>query len=62
MNIINFKDKRFKVIRAMVEDEDVAHNIDLWKEYLIAEVVLKKDNKLFFCEEIKDAEIVKDNE
>jgi len=57
-NLINFKDKRFKVLRIIpVEDKPI---IETWKDYLIADIVLRKDNNFFFCEEIKEADVIEE--
>jgi len=57
-NIINFGDRRFVLVRVFREEDKPI--VDKWREYLRSDVVLKKDGKLFFCQEILDAEILEE--
>ena len=59
-NIINFNDKLYLIKRTIPETQFPI--IEAWKEYLRADTVLKKDGIFFFCDEIKDAEIIDDDD
>ncbi len=53
---INFQDRLYilkKIIR-----EDLNPNVDVWKEHLHADTVLRKDNHLYFLEIVPDLEII----
>jgi len=59
---IKFDDKLFVLKRKLKEDQ--TPNVDVWKEHLRADTVLKKDGLLYFLElvpeleEIKEAEVI----
>ena len=55
-NLISFGDRRFVLLRVIPIDDKP--NVNTWKEHLFADIVLKKDNKYFFCQEILDAEVL----
>ena len=54
--ILNFQDRMFLCKRKIRESQQPI--IETWKIYLNCDVILKKDGWFFFCQEIKDAEIV----
>lgn len=58
-NIINFGNRKFILIRILNEEDNPI--IESWKEHLRADTVLKKEGKLYFCQEIKEAEIVEES-
>lgn len=57
-NIIQHEGKRLFILRVLKEESKPI--IDAWKEHLMADTVLRKDGRLFFCYEIKDAEILEE--
>lgn len=54
--LIKHQGKLLNLLRTVRED----HNpiIETWKTHLNADTVLRKDDMLFFCEEIIEAEII----
>ena len=53
---LKFQDNLYlikKVIR-----EDLNPIIDVWKEHLMADIVLRKDGRLYFLELVPDLEII----
>ena len=59
METLNFNDKRYVVVRALKFEsiEDDAEAI-LYRNYIHAETILKRNEHYFFCDEIVDAEII----
>jgi len=57
-NIINYGDRRLVVLR--IVNEMHKPNVDVWKEHLLADTVLKKNGNFYFCHDIKDAEILEE--
>ena len=55
---INFQDKLYLVKKII--KEELQPNIEVWKEHLMADTVLKKDNLFYFLESVPDLEIIKD--
>jgi TFIIF-interacting CTD phosphatase-like protein len=55
---INFQDRLFLVKKIIKEEHQP--NIEVWKEHLCADTVLKKDNLLYFLEAVPDLNIVND--
>lgn len=55
---INFQDKLYLVKKII--KEELQPNIEVWKEHLKADTVLKKDNLFYFLESVPDLEIIKD--
>lgn len=53
---LKFQDKLF-VIKRILKEED-RPIIDVWKEHLNADTVLKKDGFLYFIELVPDLEII----
>jgi len=53
---IKFQDRLF-VIKRVIREE-LQPNIDVWKEHLGADTVLKKDGLLFFLEQVVDLDII----
>ncbi len=53
---LNFQDRLY-VIKKVIR-EDLNPVIDVWKEHLIADVVLRKDGRLYFLELVPDLEII----
>ena len=57
-NLITFNNKRFVLLRVLREEDKPI--INTWRDHLYADTVLKKDGKLYFCQEILDAEIIEE--
>jgi len=57
-DLIKFNDQRYKIIRTLPVDSKP--KIDVWKKYLMVDLVLKKNNNFFFCEEIKEVAIIEE--
>jgi hypothetical protein len=55
-----FQDKLFIVKRIIREDPDI--NIEVWKEHLFADTVLRKEGKLYFLINVPDLEIIEEPE
>lgn len=55
---INFQGNLYLIKRTL--KEELNPNIDVWKEHLGADTVLKKDGILFFLETVPDLEIVEE--
>lgn len=53
---INFENKLFLIKRVLKEHYNP--NIEVWKEHLGADTVLRKDGLLYFVETIPDLEII----
>lgn len=53
---INHENQLYILIRAIREEHKP--NIDTWKEHLHADIVLRKDGILFFCELVPDIQDV----
>jgi len=53
---VKFQDKLYIVKRIL--KEDYGPNIDVWKEHLGADLVLKKENLLYFVESVPDLDII----
>jgi len=54
-DFINFQDKLY-IIKRLLKEEDKPI-IDVWKEHLRADIVLRKDGMLYFLELVQDLEI-----
>lgn len=57
---VEYKDKLYKVQRLIKEDHKP--NIDVWKEHLMSDLVLKKEGTFYFLELIADVEYIIDAE
>jgi nitrogen fixation protein len=55
---LNFQDKLY-IIKKIIR-EDLNPVIDVWKEHLRADIVLRRDGWLYFLELVQDLEIIKD--
>lgn len=55
---VKFNDRLYIVKRIL--KEEYSPNVDAWKEHLGADVVLKKDNLLYFAELVPDLDIIPD--
>lgn len=55
---INFQDKLYIVKRII--KEELNPNIDVWKEHLRADLVLKKEGMFYFVESVPDLEIIEE--
>ena len=55
---INFQDRLFLIKRIIKEEHQP--NVEVWKEHLMADTVLKKDGLLYFLETVPDLEIIND--
>jgi hypothetical protein len=53
---LNFQDNLY-IIKKIIR-EDLNPIIDVWKEHLMADVVLRKDGRLYFLELVPDLEII----
>lgn len=58
IEFLTFQDNLYVIRRILREDLDP--NIDVWKEHLNADTVLKKDGWLYFLEIVPDLEIIED--
>ena len=54
--IIEFQDKLYIVKRKIKEKYNP--NIEVWKEHLHADIVLRKNQELYFLELIQEAQII----
>jgi len=55
---VNFQDRLFLIKRVIKEEHQP--NVEVWKEHLMADTVLKKDGLLYFLETVPDLEIIND--
>jgi len=57
---IFYNDSMHYVTRVIKE----SHNpvVDVWKEDLMCDIVLKKDGNYYFCQKIKDIEVIEDEQ
>ena len=55
---VNFQDRIF-LIKKIIKEEHLP-NIEVWKEHLMADTVLKKDGLLYFLEIVPDLDIITD--
>jgi hypothetical protein len=55
-NFLNFQDRLF-VIKKILKEED-RPVVEVWKEHLRADTVLKKERLLYFLEEVCELEII----
>jgi hypothetical protein len=55
-NFLNFQDRLF-VIKKILKEED-RPIVEVWKEHLRADTVLKKERLLYFLEEVCELEII----
>lgn len=53
-SILEFGDRKFSLYRTIRETPKI--NADLLKQYWYCDTVLRKDNLLYFCNEIKEIE------
>lgn len=53
---LNFQDNLY-VIKKIIR-EDLNPVIDVWKEHLMADIVLRKEGRLYFLELVPDLEII----
>ncbi len=53
---LNFQDKLY-VIKKIIR-EDLNPVIDVWKEHLMADVVVRREGLLYFLELVPDLEII----
>jgi hypothetical protein len=53
---LNFQDRLY-VIKKVIR-EDLNPVIDVWKEHLMADVVVRRDGLLYFLELVPDLEII----
>jgi hypothetical protein len=59
-DFLYFQDKLFIVKRVLREEPNI--NIEVWKEHLSADTVLRKEGSLFFLENVPDLEIIEEPE
>ena len=55
---VKFQDRLFLIKRIIKEEHQP--NIEVWKEHLMADTVLKKDGLFYFLETVPDLEIIND--
>lgn len=55
---VEYQNKRFNIKRLVREDPN--ENIEFWKSIIEHDVVLRKDNYLWFLTEILDVEIIEE--
>ena len=55
---VEYQNKRFNIKRLVREDPN--ENIEYWKNVIDHDVVLRKDNYLWFLTEILDVEIIEE--
>jgi len=53
---LNFQDNLYIVKRILKEEYEP--NVDVWKEHLGADLVLRKEGLLYFVESVPDLEII----
>lgn len=53
---INFQDRLY-VLKRIIKEED-RPVIEVWKEHLSADIVLRKEGFLYFLESVPDLEII----
>lgn len=53
---LNFQDKLYIIKRILKEEYNP--NVEVWKEHLGADLVLRKEGLLYFVEEVPDLEIL----
>jgi hypothetical protein len=58
--IIHYQDNLYLLKRKI--KESLKPKIDAWKEALGADIVLKKDEYLYFLEKIQDAQIIEEEQ
>ena len=55
-DLLHFNDKLYIIKKLIREEHDPV--IEVWKERLRADLILKKDGLLYFLEEVVDLEII----
>jgi hypothetical protein len=58
--LIHYQDNLYLLKRKI--KESLKPNLEAWKEALGADLVLKKDEYLYFLEKIQDAQIIEEGE
>lgn len=53
---LHFQDKLY-IIKKIIREE-LNPVIDVWKEHLMADIVLRRDGRLYFLESVPDLEII----
>lgn len=53
---LKFQDKLYVIKKKL--NEEYKPNVEAWKEWLGADIVLRRDNMLYFVEEVPDLEIL----
>jgi hypothetical protein len=53
---LNFQDNLYIIKKIIREDTNPV--IDVWKEHLMADIVVRKDGQLYFLELVPDLEII----
>ena len=57
-NIVYNKDKAYQVIRILKENSLKNPDMEILKEYFLCDTLLRKQDKLYFCRLIEEAEII----
>jgi hypothetical protein len=55
-DFLTFNDTLYYIMRIIKEEERPV--VDTWKEYLQADIVLKKENLFYFLRSVPDLEII----
>lgn len=59
LNLLKFDDQLFQLIRTFPAYENFP--VQEGKDYLNCDTVLKKDNLLYFCRKIEDAQVIEES-
>lgn len=57
---VHFNDSMFYVKRIISEQHEP--NLEVWREHLYCDTVLKKEGKYYFCQKIQDVEVIEDEQ
>lgn len=55
---VEMEDELFEIIKVLPSSREV--EMSMWKEYLNTDKVLRKDDKLYFCRKIEEANIIEE--
>lgn len=55
-SFVYFNDSMFYVVRLLKESDYPV--VDVWKEHLNCDTVLKKDGVFYFCQKVVDLEVI----
>lgn len=57
---LEWNENLYQVLRSIRESHNP--NVDLWKEHLMADTVLRREDFLYFCRKVEDAQIIVEEE